>query len=336
MESEIFNSLLLYFEGSLSDADSEKISRWIEEDESHKELAREAYIYWTAEQAMKSSRDGSTELALSKVYKRSRAARRRRYSGIYQRIAAVLLIPLLIASVLIARHSVKSEPVQMIEVRTTAGMTSTVLLPDSSTVWLNSGSVLRYPSRFSQSRDVELLGEGYFKVKKDPSRRFHVKTSAMTIEVVGTEFNVDAYGSDGRSIRTTLVNGAINMHYAKDNDKAEVMKIYPGQCVSLDPIDKKISVKKLDPNTVTAWRFGKIIMNRTPVEDALRQIEIRYNVRFVIKDPKIFGQKFTGQLSDQRLDVMLDFFSRTSSLKFKKISNVNENITGPEIIEVYI
>ena len=94
MESEIFNSLLLYFEGSLSDADSEKISRWIEEDESHKELAREAYIYWTAEQAMKSSRDGSTELALSKVYKRSRAARRRRYSGIYQRIAAVLLIPI--------------------------------------------------------------------------------------------------------------------------------------------------------------------------------------------------------------------------------------------------
>ena len=158
----------------------------------------------------------------------------------------------------------------------------------------------------------------------------------MTIEVVGTEFNVDAYGSDGRSIRTTLVNGAINMHYTKDNDKAEVMKIYPGQCVSLDPIDKKISVKKLDPNTVTAWRFGKIIMNRTPVEDALRQIENRYNVRFVIKDPKIFEQKFTGQLSDQRLDVMLDFFSRTSSLKFKKISNVNENITGPEIIEVYI
>ena len=336
MEPEIFNSLLDYFEGRLSDSEAEEISRWIYEDESHGELAREAYIYWTAEQAMKSSRDGSTEIALSKVFKRSKEARRKHYVKIYQRIAAVLLLPLLIASAILVQNSLKTDPVQMIEVRTTAGMTSTVVLPDSSTVWLNSGSVLRYPSSFSNTRDVELLGEGYFKVKKDPDHCFHVKTSAMTIEVVGTEFNVDAYGDEGRSIRTTLVNGAINMHYSKDNEKEEVMKIYPGQCVSIDPVEKNISVQTLDPNTMTAWRYGKIIMNRTPIEDALRQIENRYNVRFVIKNPQIYGQKFTGQLSDQRLEVMLDFFSRTSSLKFKRISRDNGNITGPETIEVYI
>ncbi|MGM9788518.1 MAG: FecR family protein [Candidatus Cryptobacteroides sp.] len=336
MEPEIFNSLLSYFEGRLSDSEAEDICRWIDEDESHREFAREAYLYWTAEQAMKSSRDGSTEIALSKVYKRSKEARRKHYSRIYQRIAAVLLLPLLIASAIMVKNSLKTDPVQMIEVRTTAGMTSTVVLPDSSTVWLNSGSVLRYPSSFSNTRDVELLGEGYFKVTKDPDHSFHVKTSAMTIEVVGTEFNVDAYGDEGRSIRTTLVNGAINMHYLKDNSKEEVMKIYPGQCVSIDPVEKKISVQTLDPNTMTAWRYGKIIMNRTPIEDALRQIENRYNVRFVIKNPQIYGQKFTGQLSDQRLEVMLDFFSRTSSLKFKRISRDKGIITGPEIIEVYI
>lgn len=336
MDQDIFNSLLGYFEGILSDSDAENISHWIAEDESHRELAREAYLFWTAEQAMKFSRDGSTEIALSKVYKRRNAAIRKHYSKIYQRIAAVLLLPLLIASAILVKNSIKTDPVQMIEVRTTAGMTSTVVLPDSSTVWLNSGSVLRYPSSFSNTRDVELLGEGYFKVTKDPDHSFHVKTSAMTIEVVGTEFNVDAYGEDGRSIRTTLVNGAINMHYLNDNSREEVMKIYPGQCVSIDPVEKSISVQTLDPNTMTAWRYGKIIMNRTPIEDALRQIENRYNVRFVIKDTHVYGQKFTGQLSDQRLDVMLDFFSRTSSLKFKRISRDNGNITGPEIIEVYI
>lgn len=275
--------------------------------------------------------------ALERVNGRIASERRHRILNRVYKAAAVMSIPLAVFSAwsLSRQLGEKAEEVSYIEVRATSGMIAGITLPDSSRVWLNSGSTLRYPVRFSETRDVELCGEAYFKVTKDAEHRFHVKTSEMTIEVVGTEFNVDAYDYPGRSLKTTLVNGAINMHYSDASERAHVLKIYPGQCATMDAETKSVTLAVADPAVASSWRYGKIYLNHTPVAEALRMIENRYNVRFEVRNEAIYARSFTGQFVNQRLDVVLEHFSRSAGMKFRRRQAMADNITAPEVIEVF-
>ena len=109
-----------------------------------------------------------------------------------QRVAAVLFLPLLIGTYLLYINQQKRDTsvAQVLEIRATSGMTAKTYLPDSTLVYLNAGSVLRYPSEFTgNKREVELMGEAYFEVAKDPSRRFVIATPQQAkIEVLGTKF----------------------------------------------------------------------------------------------------------------------------------------------------
>lgn len=279
-----------------------------------------------------------TGKALEQVKGRIVSARRHRFlNGLYK-AAAVISIPLAALSVwgLTRQFGAGQEETSFIEVRATSGMTAGIILPDSSRVWLNSGSTLRYPSRFGDTRDVELRGEAYFKVAKDAGRKFHVRTSGMTIEVVGTEFNVDAYDCPGRSLRTTLVNGAINMHYSDSESNAHVLKIYPGQCAAMDVVTGEVTLTVEDPAVASSWRYGKIYLNHTPAADALRMVENRYNVRFDVKNAGVYARSFTGQFVDQRLDVVLEHFSRSAGMRFRRQPDRDgANLNGREVIEVF-
>ena len=157
----------------------------------------------------------------------------------------------------------------------------------------------------------------------------------MTIEVVGTEFNVDAYDVLGRSSRTTLVNGAINMHYEDASDMSQIVKIYPGQCAVMNSEAKTVTLTAVDPNVASSWRYGKIYLNHTTAAEALRMVENRYNVIFDIKSEKVYGHRFTGQFIDQRLDVVLEHFSRSAGMRFLRKSSEGDAVNGRERIEVY-
>lgn len=279
----------------------------------------------------------NTGKALERVNVSIVAERRRRFLNSLCKVAAVMSVPLAALSAwsLFQQFGESSEEATFVEVRATSGMIAEITLPDSSSVWLNSGSTLRYPSRFGDTRDVELHGEAYFKVAKDVAHKFHVKTSGMTIEVVGTEFNVDAYDDQGRSLKTTLVNGAINMHYSDAEEKAHILKIYPGQCAVMNADTKTVALSVADSAVASSWRYGKIYLNHTPAAEALRMIENRYNVRFDVKNERIYEHCFTGQFVNQRLDVVLDHFSLSAGMKFRRQpSHDGNNVTGHEIIEV--
>ncbi len=283
------------------------------------------------------SKTVDSEAALRAMHKKSRSGRVRHFARLFRNVAAVLCVPFAALSIWALSHRSETDVPEpsVVEVRATEGMIAELTLPDSSRVWLNSGSVLRYPTSFSQTRDVELIGEGYFKVSKDPLHKFYVKTSAMTIEVVGTEFNIDSYDILGRSVRTTLVNGAINMHYTDVSDVPRTLKIYPGQCAAMEVGSKQVSLYQTDVTAVSSWRFGKIHLNRTPALEALRMIENRYNVLFDIKNDSLYSRRFTGQFAGQRLDVVLEHFSRSAGMKFRRLRKEGDNVDGREIIEVY-
>lgn len=331
------NRLIRYYNNELSAEEIAEVESWMEASEENRELARQIYWLCYAGDTLRTMRSVDTDKALSNVNRRIAKVRRRNLAARINRIAALLLLPVAaIALWALCGNSPSEEPVQYVELRTTSGMVSTITLPDSSKVWLNSNSYLRYPVRFEGERRVELIGEGYFKVSKDESKRFVVDTRTVDVEVMGTEFNIDAYDTEGRDVRTTLINGSINMTFVDNDNRHHLVKVYPGQRVTVDPQSKEWSIKRVNTSGAESWKEGRIVFDKTPLADALRMIENRFNIEFVVKNRKYYEHNFTGMFTDQRLDIILEHFKRSSNMRFKTRDTYGmNNVKGREVIEIY-
>lgn len=165
----------------------------------------------------------------SKVRKQNKKVRLYRNLSLLQKVAAVLFIPVLILSAYMFMQ-LGRERVRMVEVRTNPGVVSRFELPDGTKVWLNAGSTLTYPQNFwSESRQVELTGQGYFEVTKDPEKPFIVKVDpAYSVEVLGTTFDVSAYRDD-EVIGTTLVKGSVKLNINQKNGKTVSQLLKPDE-----------------------------------------------------------------------------------------------------------
>ncbi len=333
METKLF----CYFDNTLPEHEIAEVESWINSSDENRKLAKQLYWLHYATNTLHTMQSVDTKAALRKVRGRIAASRRRVVWNRIVQVAAVLFIPV----TLIAFWGFYGEPevqdgVQYVEMKTTSGMVSTVTLPDSSKVWLNSNSYLKYPIRFEGERRVELVGEGYFKVAKDDQKRFVVETNIMEIEVTGTEFNVDAYNRSGRDVRTTLVEGSINMTFNGNDNREHYVDVHPGQRVAIDPTTMDWSIRRVNTADAASWKDGRIVFDKTPLSEALRMIENRFNVEFVVRNPKFYEHNFTGMFTDQRLDIILEHFKRSSKMRFRTIENDSAgNINGYEIIEIY-
>lgn len=331
--NNIESRLILYYNGELSKDQIREVEAWISESEENRKLAEQVFYVCFASDSLDAKRTVDTAAALKKANARIRAIRFRKIMTGIQRAAAALLIPVAaIAGLLLAR--LNSDPVSVIEVSTTPGMVASVTLPDSSRVWLNSGSSLSYPSKFKKERRVRLEGEGYFDVTKDKTRKFIVDAQNTNVIVHGTQFNIDCY--DSRSIRTTLISGSVDVSYLDSEKALCTARLQPSQQSLYDSVTGKMYI--LEGNTnCGSWKDGRIILSNTPLDEALRMIGNKYNVTFNIKNNGIRAYKFTGSFDDQSLEVILNHFAVSSDIQFTEIKdpgNAKGDFSGRTVYEV--
>ena len=212
--------LLRYFEGEVTLSEKDEIEKWIISSEANKKLAKQIYYLSFATKTMDTLKRTDARAALKEVRGRIRRERQLQWGRWAQRAAAILAIPLLLSTLYLYYNADRQDEMSFIEVRTNPGMITTIVLPDSSRVWLNSESYLKYPVRFAKNeRNVILQGEGYFSVRKNVDSRFTVQTPHHTqIQVLGTEFNVEAYEKEDE-VNTTLVSGKVHFQYDSERGK---------------------------------------------------------------------------------------------------------------------
>ncbi len=331
--NDIEQKLLSYFDGT-ADADAAReVEEWMRESEQNRKTAMDLGYICAAADSVRTIRDIDTESALKRMHFRMRKGRRTVFLRRLANAAAALLLPVILAGGFFVYEYFHVAESEYVEVRATSGMIASVTLPDNSTVWLNSNSSLKYPSRFTgKTRSVQLDGEGYFKVSADQERKFIVQTKAMQVEVFGTEFNVDAYDAENRDVRTTLVSGKVQVRYEDSEENSHIVKMTPGDMLSFNPENRSIRKSPANSDVVSSWKDGKIVLQNTTLEDALRMIENRYHVKFVIRNPELLGNRYTGQFSGHRLDVVLEHFRRTTDMEFVRGEVLPE---GMEVITIY-
>lgn len=326
-----YDLLLHYCEGVISDQERILIEKWITQSDENKQIAKQIYTIYLATETMQVLKKIDTEKALKKVNNRLADKKKTTWWQWAQRVAAILLIPLLVAYCI---FYFKSEPEQkMVEVKTNPGMTTSIILPDNSIAILNSESSLIYPSSFKgKTRNVTLKGEAYFSVIKDEKKRFIVNISEnVQIKVYGTEFNVEAFPND-EVVNITLVSGKISF---VSKGKREII-MQPGQKVVYNIGKDSVFLKTAFVDGEIAWKDGKLIFKNTPFKQVLKCLSKRYNVDFIIKSNKLHDYSFTGVFEHQRLNRILEYFRISSNIKFKYINESNRDINQEkEKIEVY-
>ena len=262
--------------------------------------------------------ESEIERAKARVDKRIRRARFHKARSAFQRIAAILILPLLFVVGLFVAQYFLGERNPSIELHTVTGMTSYTTLPDGSEVWLNSNSTLSYPSRFKRTRKVELNGEGYFKVKKRPGQRFIVSANGVDVEALGTEFDVEAYSETTPIVYATLFSGSIRLSYPDYSNNLCETTLNPSDQFMIDTSSKQAKRQIINPIVTSAWRDGKVILDNTTLEEALHVLGNRYNVEFLVRNTSLLKNRYTGIFSSQQLDVVLEHFERTTDIHFER------------------
>lgn len=313
-----------YCSGEATIEECRMVEEWIGQSDENYRIVKQMYTIDQVMGTVQMESKVDMEKALASVSRKmSKAPSHVTWFTWVQRAAAILFIPLLIAFAIQNFTPSPTEVAQMIEVKTNPGMTTTVDLPDGTKVYLNSESSLTYPSFFSKDkRDVKLTGEAFFEVQKDPEHRFIVSGPHHTqIEVLGTSFNVEAFERDS-FISTTLVEGKVRFAYQKNRQPATV-DMKPGQKLMYDTTSSQVKLLPTSGETETAWKDGKIIFQATPLPEALRMLEKRFNVTFVLSNNRLRGEAFNGSFTNQRLERILEIFKISSNIKWRYMDTLN-------------
>lgn len=318
--TDMVNDLLpRYCEGTVSAEERTLVEDWINKSDENYQVAKQIHNIFLATDTINILEKINTEKALENVSSKMTVRRKTEWLTWIQRIAAVLLLPALITILIQQNRQPAVLQAQMIEVTTNPGMTTTLHLPDGTAVYLNSESSLQYPSRFEgETRLVKLEGEAFFSVTKNEKQRFIVSAPHDTkVEVLGTVFNVEAFVKD-TTVSTTLLEGKVNFVYA-NNMQSETISLKPGQKLVYDSNTLQTRVYKTTGESETAWKDGKIVFLDTPFQQALRMLEKRYNVEFVVSSSKYAKDSFTGSFNNQRLERILEVFKASSNIKWRYI-----------------
>lgn len=217
---------------------------------------------------------------------------------------------------------------RLLTLQTPRGGTYKITLVDGTQIWLNAASTIKYPSRFdSDARIVELEGEAYFQVKTAYQKNgkkipFKVISNHQEVEVLGTQFNINAY-REQLSIKTTLVEGKVSV-----NGKQDHVILSPNQQAILS--EGKIKVKEVSVSDYIAWRDGKFGFDGKTFEETMNEIGRWYDLDIIYQNgiPKeeLIGDAFRNQnislvlrlLDVAEIDYKLDVSHRKLIIKGKK------------------
>lgn len=234
------------------------------------------------------------------------------YSQYYQRIAAALFIPLIIGISLYFVFTPSGDE-NFYVAEAPLGQKAKVELPDGSTVWLNSGSNIRYSSDFNRkNRTIELNGEAFFEVEKNTGNPFFVHTPFLDVKVTGTRFNVNAY-NDEPSVEASLVEGAVSV-LLKNGDKS--FQLTPGNVLSYSKSSHEISSHRLNEEATIGWKDNRLIFIDDDFSKLARKIEKWYNVEVVYNPDDFEKNKLTVKLLEgEQLNRLLEIIESAVGAK---------------------
>lgn len=323
---EIEELLPGYLSGELSDHDRTMIDEWRMESSENEALYLEFLKAWEAIPVLHEMEQFNSFEALKRVNARVVKTDPANWWMYIQRVAAILLVPLIIYSGYITSRNVSLkqlhvENVVMQTISSRQGMVSQFVLADGTKVWLNSCSELQFPSSFKgDMREVKLKGEAFFEVAKNKNQPFRVNAKELNIDVLGTSFNVVSY-DDETQAEVILVEGKVNLSADNGLVKNEYGTMHPGQRSVFKEESQKVYTEEVKVDKYIAWLDGTLIFRDDNMVDVVKRLSRWFNVEIVINDPEIKNYAYKATFRNENLTQVLNLLKISAPIDYQIVGS---------------
>lgn len=307
-------SLYRYFEGKASYDEKLELKRWMEESEENSRLFYEERKLYDI-------------LVLLKTVGSTVSGTRRGSARKIMRIAATVIVTVICTSLFflaINNHQNSFQEVLVQTINVPVGQRINLDLPDGTNVWLNSGSTLKYPVNIPNKgeRWVTLNGEAYFKVAHDEKKPFVVKTYAMNVEVLGTEFNVSAY-SERQLFETSLIEGKVALNSLENS---HLITLTPDHKATLDS-NGQLQESIINDYDEFLWRDGLYSFKSKHLNEIIVDLERYYYTKITLESDEYNSVGVTGKFRiKDDIDSVIQLLQAELNFQFEYDKEQNEII----------
>ncbi len=194
------------------------------------------------------------------------------------------------------------------------GYVSSVILPDSSKVWINSGSSITYSNDFGENkRELSIKGQAYFEVVKNKKKPFVVNADDVQVKVLGTRFTLEDYENSG-FVSVVLEEGAVEMTMERFPNRKILLS--PGDKVTYNVENQKIEKRKVKASRYSSWRNGILNFYNSPLKAVVNKLSNRYNYSFNL-DKSLEDIKVTFSVNQEDLSSVLELLKVITPIDIK-------------------
>lgn len=309
-----------YTEGRYSFRDLKRIARWFQDIRYYSDIRSMIDSHWEEF----GLNENHKEKDLSAVFfrlkekilvEKDRISFGQRFIHVYARVAAILLIPLLVYSAhnLVSRRFDSLERSPWVEIVSPAGTRTHFDLPDGTKVSLNSDTRLKYKANFKNDRRIVLEGEAWFDVFHDASSPFVVHTEALDVKVLGTKFSIVSIEEEN-SVEVILEEGKVELT-GKENSFLEIL--LPDQGFFYNKGTRSGRIAAVDARYLTSWKSGHLVFRNEPLGEVMKKLGRWYNVKLEIADPELEDFRYRATFGDEPLEEILRLISLTAPVSYE-------------------
>ena len=366
-QNTIIGQIVAFLDGRANNDEVLSLQAWVAQSTQHQAyFAQIRNIYEMSGRQLDPSVINADK-ALQKVLRRISLPRKPFRLGVWlQRAAAVLFIPLLASSLYFHAQSRKSSidaqlAVNYYEMRVATGSRSFFTLPDSTRVWLNSGSKIRYPDRFTGSeRAIFIEGEAYLEVTSSKEHPFVVNTPTIQLRATGTKFHVADF-ADNPVKEVSLLSGKVALGKMEANNHAtHLLDMNPGQHVkyvvtdqtnqvtederkdlnsdkkAVQPLaDQTTSITEGDLYKYYAWKDNKMVFRNDLMTDVVKRMSQLFGIVIELQGEELKTYRYRATFEDESLDEILKLLKLTAPINYreeKRKQQADGTFTQPKIV----
>jgi ferric-dicitrate binding protein FerR (iron transport regulator) len=300
-----------------------ELKKWLADPSSQLEVEKWLLDHWDSSPEINSDLLIESVFSQIKQYEKIHSHRSgMTWSGfvnIYQKIAAVILIPMVGFGILYLVNQRNPSSIQYTETIAPRGQKSQIVLSDGTKVWLNSDTKIRYPGQFDKNqRDVYLDGEAFFEVTKNVHQPFLIHTLGPDVKVVGTKFNVKAY-ADENQVETSLFEGRVDLILKNpESDQTFDKELKPDQSVIYSGTSHQLTSIRFPKDEIDGWKKNQLIFKDDTFVKLVKKIERWYNVEVVYDETRFDNRRLTVELFEgERLEKLMDILSLALSVNYR-------------------
>ena len=303
--------------GEATDKQLLEIKEWLDDSPENPEILSEILNIWSLTKHSIRFYNPDGEINWAKLMKRIGHAKERKVQlhKYYRWLAAASVLILVFIAGIVWRDGIfkQKHHASLIKITAPAGSKTRVVLPDSTHIWLNSGSELEYPGDFdTQNRHVIMKGECFFDVSKDPQHPFLIDGTRFRVKVFGTRVNINeaAYNNEAD---VALISGNAEVY---DLNNALLSKLNPGlQFIQKGELNHTRKIENAE--AVTSWINDILVINNLPFVEVKYYIEKWYGVKIDLEKSLYYNYNYTFKVKTESLREVLDLISFITPIDYK-------------------